>query len=93
MIITKKEILFLADFFKEDVTKYSFKISESDDDDDEYIKIKEIYFYNGYYIIEELPHHADQPFYSIHKNISEELTDQEHKKLKELKLVSKIKKF
>lgn len=90
MIITKKEILFLADFFKEDVEKYSFKIS---DDDDEYIKIKEIYFYNGYYIIEELPHHADKAFYSIHKNIGEELTDQEHKKLKELKLISKIKNF
>ena len=102
IIMTKKEILFLADFLREEnIEEYCFCFFEyeqerEDEDEDEKI-IRTIYFYNNYYIREDF--HCDSTktkFYSMFKNLNLTEEENEHvedEKLKKLKLKAKIKDF
>lgn len=93
MILTKNDILFLSDFFNNDIEKYLFCIREEEDDDESGIVIRSIYFYKNYYVISIHYSSSGEPFYLLEKNIYEDLDDLEEEKLKKLKLASKISNF
>jgi hypothetical protein len=94
--MTKKEILFLADFLREEnIEKYCFCFFEYEQEDEEIIRT--IYFYNNYYIREDFHFNSTKTkFYSMFRNLNLTEEENEHvddEKLKKLKLKAKIKDF